>query len=157
MNLLALDQSSRVSGYAIFQEDELVQSGTFSVTDEDVSKRLVKIRNYIINLLETYNIDQVAMEDIQMQKQINNVNTHKILAEVLGVCEELCQERHIPHELVHSQSWKSTLKIKGTRREEQKKSAQAYVASTYNKKVSQDESDAICIGTHYIKTHKSAF
>ena len=76
---------------------------------------------------------------------------------MLGVLEELCAERHISHEVIHSQTWKSGLSIKGRDRAAQKKNAQAYVAATYNKKVSQDESDAICIGSHYIKQTKSAW
>lgn len=157
MNLLALDQSSRVSGYAVFQDNTLITSGTFTVSDEDISVRLVKIRNRIIKLIQTYSIDKILVEDIQMQKQINNVATHKILAEVLGVCEELSQEMQIPHEVIPSATWKSTLNIKGAKREEQKKNAQAYVLRTYDKKVSQDESDAICIGAHYLKKNESAW
>lgn len=157
MNLLALDQSSRVSGYAIFEDDKLIKSGTFTLTDDDVSIRLTKIRERVLTLIQTYNIDKVLVEDIQMQRQINNVATHKVLAEVLGVCEELCAEFKIPHEVIASSTWKSVLGIKGQRREEQKKNAQAYVFNTYNKKVSQDESDAICIGAHYFKKNKSAW
>jgi hypothetical protein len=80
-----------------------------------------------------------------------------VLAEVLGVLEELCAERKISHELIHSSSWKSGLGIKGRDRAAQKKNAQAYVAEVYNLKVSQDESDAICIGSHYVRQKKSAW
>jgi hypothetical protein len=79
------------------------------------------------------------------------------LAEVLGVLEELAKERNIPHELVHSQTWKSTLGIKGRDRATQKRNAQLFVSETYNVKASQDACDAICIGTSYIKNNKSAF
>ena len=41
-NILALDQASRTSGYAIFQEDNLIVSGTFTYDDDDFSLRLVK-------------------------------------------------------------------------------------------------------------------
>ena len=64
---------------------------------------------------------------------------------------------NIPHEIIHSQTWKSGLDIKGRERATQKRNAQTFVMNTYGKKVSQDESDAICIGTHYIKSNKSAF
>jgi hypothetical protein len=97
------------------------------------------------------------LEDIQLQGQTNNVETYRKLAEVLGVLEELCCELKIPHEIIHSQSWKSTLGIKGRDRATQKRNAQAFVAAVYGKKVSQDESDSICIGAHYIKSNKSAF
>lgn len=156
-NILALDQASRTSGWSVFQENELVASGTFTYADDDFSLRLVKIRTKVISLIEQYNINKILLEDIQLQGQTNNVTTYKALAEVLGVLEELARERNIPHELIHSQTWKSTLDIKGRDRATQKRNAQAYVAETYNKKVSQDESDAICIGSHYIKNNKSAF
>lgn len=156
-NILALDQASRTSGYAIFQEDNLIVSGTFTYDDDDFSLRLVKIRNKVISLIEQYNINKILLEDIQLQGQTNNVETYRKLAEVRGVLSELACEMKIPHEIIHSQTWKSTLGIKGRDRNTQKRNAQAYVAQTYNKKVSQDESDAICIGTHYILNNKSAF
>ena len=156
-NILALDQASRTSGYAIFQEGRLIASGTFTYDDSDFSLRLVKIRNKVISLLEEYNITKILLEDIQLQGQTNNVTTYKALAEVLGVLEELARERNIPHELVHSQTWKSTLGIKGRDRATQKRNAQAFITEVYGLKVSQDQSDAICIGTHYINSTKSAF
>ena len=156
-NILALDQASRTSGYAVFQGDALVASGTFTFADEDFSLRLVKIRKEVLALIEYYNINKILLEDIQLQGQTNNVTTYKALAEVLGVLEELSRELNIPHELVHSQTWKSVLDIKGRDRATQKRNAQAYVAQTFGKKVSQDESDSICIGAAYIKSNKSAF
>lgn len=156
-NILALDQASRCSGYAVFQEGRLIASGTFTFEDADFSLRLVKIRNKVISLIEEYNINKILLEDIQLQGQTNNVTTYKALAEVLGVLEELARERNIPHELIHSQSWKSTLDIKGRDRATQKRNAQNFVAAKYGLKVSQDQSDAICIGTHYINLTKSAF
>ena len=156
-NILALDQASRTSGYAIFQEGRLIASGTFTYDDADFSLRLVKIRNKVISLIEEYNINKILLEDIQLQGQTNNVTTYKALAEVLGVLEELAREYNIPHELVHSQTWKSTLGIKGRDRATQKRNAQAFITEVYGLKVSQDQSDAICIGTHYINSTKSAF
>ena len=156
-NILALDQASRTSGYAVFQEGRLIASGTFTYDDSDFSLRLVKIRNKVISLIEEYNITKILLEDIQLQGQTNNVTTYKALAEVLGVLEELAREHNIPHELVHSQTWKSTLGIKGRDRATQKRNAQAFITEVYGLKVSQDQSDAICIGTHYINSTKSAF
>ena len=156
-NILALDQASRTSGYAVFQEDKLIASGTFTYGDDDFSLRLVKIRNKVIALIEQYNINKILLEDIQLQGQTNNVETYRKLAEVRGVLSELACEMNIPHEIIHSQTWKSTLNIKGRDRATQKRNAQAFVVDTYGKKVTQDESDAICIGTHYIVSNKSAF
>jgi hypothetical protein len=41
----------------------------------------------------------------------------------MGVLEELCCELKIPHEIIHSQTWKSTLDIKGRDRATQKRNA----------------------------------
>ena len=90
-----------------------------------------------------------------MQSQVNNVSTFKILAEIFGVTQEYLAEHKYGYQIVSSNTWKSKLGIKGRTRPEQKKNAQQYVLDNYNKKVSQDESDAICIGASIIKNKKN--
>lgn len=100
-NILALDQASRTSGYAIFHEDQLIASGTFTFDDDDFPTRLVKIRNKVISLVHEYCINKILLEDIQLQGQTNNVETYRKLAEVRGVLSELACEMKIPHEIIH--------------------------------------------------------
>lgn len=157
MKILALDQASRTSGYAIFENNELIDSGTFTLTQEDVGERLVELREKIIRFIEDNQIELVLFEDIQLQAGNAGVTTYKVLAEVFGVIQELLTEKGIEYQIVHSQTWKSILNIKGRSRPEQKKNAQMYVLNTFNKKVSQDTADAICIGSSYIKQNESAF
>lgn len=146
-NLLALDQASRTTGYAIYQDDKLIKYNKFTFDDSDFGVRLLKIRNKIDNLIKEYNIDEVAFEDIQLQE---NVETFKKLAEVFGVVYELISEKQLPYYIVLASSWKSTLSIKGRHRAEQKKNAQKWVEKNYNIKPTQDECDAICIGAHVL-------
>ena len=47
-------------------------------------------------------------------------------------------------------SWKSTLKVRGKNRPEQKRNAQAVIEKVFDIKPTQDECDAICIGLHHI-------
>ena len=158
MTILALDQASRTSGYAVFCDDQLIDSGKFTFEDTNIAKRLMKIRNKVEELINEFCIEKIILEDIQCQGNVvNNLETFKILAEVIGVLTELAVEKNLPYELVYSTVWKSTLQIKGRTRPEQKKNAQQYVLNTYGKKVTQDESDAICIGAHYTKKNMSAF
>lgn len=155
-NILALDQSSRTSGYAIFRNGELYSHGTFTITDDDIGIRLHKIKLKIQELIDDFDIDEVIFEDIYMDGQrVNNVNTFKVLAEVFGVIYELLTDIKIPHSTVLAGTWKSTCGIKGKTRPEQKKNAQKYVLETYNIKAAQDACDAICIGTHLIKKNQS--
>ena len=149
--LLALDQSSRISGYAIFVDENLIAHGSINLTEEDVGQRLVLIRKEVTKLIHKYDINEIAFEDIQMQASVgNNVQTFKILAEVFGVILMLCTELKINYTIVSSNTWKSTLKIKGKKRSEQKKDAQRYVLEKYGIKAIQDTVDAICIGAHMI-------
>lgn len=155
MNLLALDQASKCSGYSVFDLDtqSLVAYGKFTFDDPDIEQRLVKIRNKVVSLIEEYKIEKMAVEDIQYQEikgqpAIQNVVTFKTLAEVFGVVTELAAELQIPCTVVSSNTWKSTCGIHGKARPEQKRNAQAHVLQKYNIKVTQDEADAVCIGEH---------
>lgn len=65
MILLALDQASICSGYAIFDNDKLVAYGKFTFEDTDIGIRLMKIRNKVKELIDQYHPDEVAFEDIQ--------------------------------------------------------------------------------------------
>lgn len=155
MKLLALDQSSRVNGWAIFEEDgSLFDCGKFELTGE-VGTRLVGLKQEVISLIEEQEITHIAFEDIQMQGNVaNNVSTFKTLAMIFGVLTEICEEENIPYDIIHSQTWKSNLNIKGRTRPEQKKNAQAYVLENYKVKASQDTCDAICIGTTALSLDK---
>ena len=156
--LLALDQASKVTGWAIFEDGELKSYGKISLDDPNTDTRLVQLRQDIQTLVADYNIDEVIFEDIQQQNNVaNNVQTFKVLAEVYGVVSELLQEIQIPHSTVLAASWKSTLGIKGRTRAEQKKNAQLYVEQNYGIHVIQDIADAVCIGTHHIKKDKCAW
>ena len=101
-NLLALDQASLTSGFAVFKDGNLFDYGKFTFSDEDIAERLVKIRNKIIELIDQYEINEVAFEDIQMQNSVNNVQTFKVLAEVYGVILELLQEKKMKYTIVSS-------------------------------------------------------
>ena len=158
MRVLALDQASRTSGWAVFVDNQLHTFGKFTAEHSDVGDRLYYIRNEVSKLIDKYEIDEVVFEDIQLQGNVaNNVATFKALAEVFGVLYELFTELKMPRTAVLSTVWKSTLGIKGKDRSAQKKAAQEWVVNTYGIKPTQDECDAICIGAHYLKNKVEVF
>jgi hypothetical protein len=85
---------------------------------------------------------------------VNNVQTFKTLAEILGVLYEYGTAAGLDPEIVLAGTWKKFLGIKGRNRAEQKKNAQDYIVNNYQIKPTQDECDAICIGLY--ATHKKA-
>lgn len=159
--LLALDQSSRVTGYTVLEDGKIIEVNHFECTGDDVGNRLAQFRKKIIYLIEEYDIDEIVFEDIQLQDVNGNketgIKTFKVLAEVFGVIYELVNEMNIKNSAVLASEWKSTLKIKGYDRTAQKRAAQQYVIDNYNIKPTQDECDAICIGAHYYLKDKQEF
>ena len=152
MRLLALDQSSRITGWAYFKDGELQEYGKIDLATDDIGLRLNQLRDRIAELIMNFDIDEVAFEDIYMDGQrVNNVATFKILAEVFGVCYELFTDMEIKNTAVLAGTWKSTLGIKGKTRPEQKRAAQQWVTTNYGVTPTQDECDAICIGAHILK------
>lgn len=150
MRILAFDQSSRTTGWSLFEDNKLVTYGKFTYEDTDFGIRLVKIHDKIKSLIETHKPDEVVFEDIQLQGSTgNNVETFKKLAEVFGIVYELATEMGISNRSVLSTVWKGKLGLlhgRGQDRAAQKREAQAWVMNTYNVKPTQDECDAICIG-----------
>ena len=157
--LLALDQASVTTGWAYFEDDKLKGFGKFTTHEDDIGERLFYIKNQVKNLISKYEIDELVFEDIQFQKTVNgqamlnNVQTFKILAEVFGVIYEMAVELKVPRTAVLSSVWKSNLGIKGKTRTDQKKDAQRFVKETYGVKATQDECDAICIGTYIVNNN----
>lgn len=148
--LLALDQSSKVTGVAIFEDGKLYKYSKIDV-DGELPYRLMVIRNKVKKIIETENITEAAIEDIQLQTNvINNVETYRTLAEVRGVLEELFQELKIPYTIVLAGTWKSKLGIRGRDRASQKRAAQEYIINKYGIKPIQDICDAICIADYMV-------
>ena len=89
MKILALDQASQTSGFAIIEDEHLLESGTFTFTGS-LPQRLVKIRKKVQELIQLNNVNRVILEDIQLER--GNVITYRALAEVIGVLQELFAE-----------------------------------------------------------------
>ncbi len=101
--LLALDQASVITGYAVFDNEKLLSYGKIELKDEEIGPRLVVLREKIKTLIEENEITYVAFEDIQLQSSVgNNVKTFKVLANVYGIILELCEELKLKYEIVSS-------------------------------------------------------
>lgn len=154
--LLALDQSTATTGWALFINDELKEYGHFDPKGEYL-ERISKLCGWVLSFIKKYDRKlKIGIEDIQLQamsgaSESQNVLTFKKLAHAQGALLELFEELGIEYEIVSPASWKSSCKIKGTHRAEQKKNAQLFIEQTYGNKVTQDAADAICLGLHIIK------
>ena len=158
--LLALDQATNVSGWAIFDNGQLTQYGVFSCPTGSPESRINLTKKWTRDMITNWRVDQVILEDIQLQNFDNQnmntigVTTYKTLSHLQGVLIDLLYENKIPYKLAHTGVWRKYNNIKGKSRADKKKSAQLLVEEFYQQKVTQDEADAICIGRYGLTLFK---
>lgn len=150
MRLLALDQASRVTGVAIFDDDKLVKYGTFEIkSNQELGKRLTQFLENLDKLYAAYHFDAVAYENIQLQ--MGNVETYKKLAYIQAMILFWCEKHEKNLYCLSPSHWRKILKDKygmswGRKRAEQKQTAIDFIQEHYKKEVDSDTADAICIG-----------
>lgn len=150
MRLLALDQASRVTGVAIFDDDKLIKYGTFEIkSNQELGKRLTQFLENLDKLYAAYHFDAVAYEDIQLQ--MGNVETYKKLAYIQAMILFWCEKHEKNLYCLSPSHWRKILKDKygmswGRKRAEQKQTAIDFIQEHYKKEVDSDTADAICIG-----------
>ena len=140
--LLALDQSTAITGYAVFKGQELITYGHIHPEGEYML-RISKLRDWLENIIDTLNGDvEVIIEDIQLQEYEPNgkkikakdfgVVTYKKLAHLQGVLKNYCYESGVPYRVVSPSTWRTYSDIKGKKRQDKKKNAQLKVKKLYD-------------------------
>lgn len=145
--ILSLDQASRTSGWSYFEDGNLTDFGHWDMTHQDIAVRIYKLCQQIRAKIEEYEPTLIVLENIQLQH--GDVATFQKLAQVQGGIIALAAEYNIPYKIIYPSDWRADcafLKGNDKHRENQKKIAQEWVKNTFNKKCTQDEADAICIG-----------
>lgn len=146
---MALDQASRTTGWAIYDNKNLVTSGHFSIpANKTMQQRLISFVNHLSELIEKYNVEKIYYEGIQYQ---NNIETYKKLAYIQAMIIYTTTIDNIPILELSPSHWRSIIKDKngikfGRSRIEQKQKAQEFVKEFFDKEVTEDEADAICLG-----------
>lgn len=158
--ILALDAATNLSGYAIYDNKELVGYGTYRANGESTTERINGVKHWIEAAIKEWQPDIIFEEDIQLQTYHGNqaqVKTFDTLAELKGVLLDTFYELNIPVSLVYSSEWRKICGVSGDKRENKKKAAQDKVFQWYGLKCTQDEADAICIGKYgTLNTHKKS-
>lgn len=157
---LALDQATNTSGWAVYDNKKLIAYGKINFTQTDTVERISKVRQWLINMIENWNPDKVALEDIQLQKFVGKnghsegaVTTYKVLAQLQGTLLVTCFEKNVSCSTIHTATWRAHCKITAKSRNDQKRAAQLYVKNKYDIDATQDEADAICIGSYTVEKY----
>lgn len=174
MNILALDQSTIITGYALFNEEnkQLIDHGIVKFSknkNSDPIERILKLSNWFDEYLLNNEVDFVVMEDIQLQNEAKykqeekyiqtheetsavSIPTFKVLSKLMGVLEVSCVTYDIKYKIIKPTEWRHILNIKGNIREELKQKSIEYVKNNFNIELQIDEAEAVCIGSAYLKS-----
>lgn len=156
--ILAFDQASITSGWAVFDDDKLVNYGKWTSNGSHSTQRISLTKAWFASMIEQWKPDEVILEDIQLHKFENQgeaVLTFKKLAHLQGVLKNYCFDNGIPYKVVSPSTWRTDTNIKGKTRNDKKRNAQLKVQSFYDINVTQDEADAILIGRWATSEHKN--
>lgn len=87
--VIALDQATHVTGYAVFDDDKLVKFGVFEAKGTTDLERLASIRDWLVSMITNFKPDQIALEGIQYQDssagQKMGVTVFQTLARLQGI------------------------------------------------------------------------
>ena len=154
MKVICLDQSTRLTGFAVFDNDVLVKSGVYCGRDKDTIERMVKHKTWLKSMIKEHSPDIVVMEDLQ-GGAFTKVTS--ILAKLLGVLEVYLKEKNICYYIININSWKALSGIPKGKREMQKLASVELVRKMYNMVTTDDESDAILMYSGFRKLFPKLF
>ena len=153
---LALDASTNITGYSIYDGKELVSYGTFRAkADAETTERINQVKYWLDYMIKKIEPDIIGVETIQLQSYNGDpsrlqVTTYNTLSRLQGIILDVLFENKKTCGTVYPSEWRKFCGVGGRVRAEQKKSAQAKVKMWYDIGCSDDEADAICIGKYFV-------
>ena len=86
-NILALDTASRKTGYAIYKDGKILDSGVWVLKPNE---NFLDLYRHIRNAVKTYDINVILAEDVF--KVENKTNAYEVLCECRGIVQ-LCAQQ----------------------------------------------------------------
>ena len=147
MKVVALDQSTRITGYSVFEDSRYVKSGVIDLHKiKDTDKRSKQMAVEICKLIGDINPDVVIIEEVQQQ---SNVSTVIKLARIQGVAIGFCAAHNIDLHILTPTRWRSALLYQqgpGVKREQLKQQSRDFVKNILGLSIeSEDENEATAI------------
>lgn len=159
MYLLALDCSTKATGVAIFKDTELMGYSCITASSTDLYKRIHKMVDNILSLVEQLQVEKIIMEEV-IPDHSKNTNTFKALMYLQALIHIEMHDKFpkVEIELMYPSSWRSTCGIedgRSSKREQKKQKDIDFANRTYGLSLTNDDiADAICIGHAYLHPKK---
>ncbi len=146
--VLALDQATRVTGWSIYDNDQLIHYGIFEATSsKKEAPRIHEIKEWLRSMIQMWQPNCVGIEGIQYDAK-KGITTYETLARLQGVLIDSCIDVKIPSIVVPVASWRAHCGVKGKTRVDMKKSMQLLVKHWFDITIQDDCADAIGIGKY---------
>ena len=159
MKILSLDLSTKSSGWAVFEEDKLIDYGCITSASTDLIKRIHIMVDGIQEVIKKHDIKNIYVEEVRPETGNGNLQTHRALMYLQAGLEFLVHDNFskVKIEYIYPSSWRAGCGIKngrGVKRIALKELDIQFVKDNYNIEVNDDIADAICIGHSQI--HKES-
>jgi Holliday junction resolvasome RuvABC endonuclease subunit len=153
MIVMSLDQSTRCSGYAVFEDGEYITSGVVDMNKSklETDKRSFEMAKEIWEIIKKYNPSHLVIENVQQQ---SNPSTMIILARLAGMIIGYAEAHNIHVHILLPSQWRKALNYSQgakVKRQELKQQSIDYVKMNLGLDLSEDECEAIAEG---IAAHK---
>ena len=152
MKTLSLDLSTKSSGWAVFKDKDLQDSGCFVDGSANVLKRIIYMTSRIEELICTNDIDEVIIEEVLPEDVRHNQKVYKSLMYLQASVVLMLFKHNLNANFFTSSEWRKKCGIHtgaGIKRDTLKAADINFVKEHYNKDVNDDIADAICIGYAY--------
>ena len=152
MKILAIDQSTKLTGICLFEDGKLIKFAALEETSTNPIKRIVNMVDRIEKIYDDYKPDTVVLEDV-LPEETHNIKTLHTLLYLLGAIKIMLYKKGKEPEIMVASHWRKICGIKvgrGVKREELKAASVAFVKEKYKVDVIDDIADSICIGYAYI-------
>jgi Holliday junction resolvasome RuvABC endonuclease subunit len=146
MKVLSMDQSTRVTGFAVFDDGQYVKSGVIDLHKiKDTDERSKQMAVEICKLIGDVKPEVTIIEEVQQQ---SNTATVIKLARIQGVAIGFCAAHNIDLHILTPTRWRSSLGYQqgpGIKREQLKKQSLDFVKNNFKLELIEDEAEAVCI------------
>ena len=147
MKVISFDQSTRVSGWSLFEDNEYVCSGIVDMSKSqlETTERSFMMAKRLWKILQEHKPDCLIIEDTQEQGNVKIVIT---LARLQGMIIGYAEAHGIKTHILLPSQWRKVLGyVQGpkVKRAELKQQSADYVKNKYGFVKSEDENEAIAL------------
>lgn len=147
MRVLAMDQSTRCSGWSYFEDDKYVASGIIDMSKStlETDERSFEMAKSLWKIMKQYKPEHLIIENVQQQ---TSPKVLIILARLQGMIIGYAEAHKVKVHILLPSQWRAELKYTQgakVKRAELKQQSIDYVKEKYNLDVPEDECEAIAL------------